>query len=272
MNQHPGIKTQRRNCPLCASVSAKPLAYGGDGWTTVSCTSCGMVYMPDVPDAGAFADEFEWSQTFAREQQARLERSPLLARASGATRARTKLFGKKHPMSFVRADIASGNIVDIGCGSGSYLTQHAQGFVLFGVDISPVLSAQADAAFAKTGGRAECAPAHVALKAFDSAFFDAAVLRSYLEHEIVPLEVLRELARTMKPGAVAVVKVPNYASLNRRIMGRKWCGFRFPDHVNYFTPQTLTAMAAKAGFSTHMRWRDRLPSADNMWAALRRTA
>jgi len=45
------------------------------------------------------------------------------------------------------------------------------------------------------------------------------------------------------------VRVPNFASLNRRVIGKKWCGFRYPDHVNYFTPVSLRALVAKAGFT-----------------------
>jgi hypothetical protein len=51
-------------------------------------------------------------------------------------------------------------------------------------------------------------------------------------------------------------------------MGRRWCGFRYPDHLNYFTPKTLVALAAKAGFETGFGLTGRLPTSDNMWAIL----
>jgi hypothetical protein len=31
-------------------------------------------------------------------------------------------------------------------------------------------------------------------------------------------------------------------------MGTKWCGWRFPDHVNYFTAASLRALAESVGF------------------------
>jgi predicted SAM-dependent methyltransferase len=96
------------------------------------------------------------------------------------------------------------------------------------------------------------------------------MLRSYLEHELNPLAVLQELHRTLQPGGVALIKVPNYASLNRRIMGRRWCGFRHPDHLNYFTPKTLRMIAERAGFEciTNPIWY--IPTNDNMRALLRK--
>ena len=64
------------------------------------------------------------------------------------------------------------------------------------------------------------------------------------------------------------MKVPNYGSLNRMVMGKRWCGFRYPDHLNYFTPRTLAAMADGAGFDTEWGATGRLPTSDNMWAVL----
>jgi hypothetical protein len=68
-----------------------------------------------------------------------------------------------------------------------------------------------------------------------------------------------------------LVKVPNYASWNRRLRGRRWCGSRWPDHVNYFTPATLAAAALAAGLEVErMTLLDRLPVSDSLYAVLRR--
>jgi glyoxylate reductase len=56
---------------------------------------------------------------------------------------------------------------------------------------------------------------------------DAVVMRSYLEHEPRAREVLAGVHAVLRTGGIAVVKVPNYASWNRRIMREGWCGFRF---------------------------------------------
>ena len=32
-------------------------------------------------------------------------------------------------------------------------------------------------------------------------------------------------------------------------MGPRWCGFRYPDHVNYFTNRSLRALAESLGYS-----------------------
>lgn len=258
-----------RRCPACRHTAHKPLRWGADGWKTAQCLSCTLVYTTEAPSHDALAETFEWSASFAAEAQARKRRSPLLARLDVATRWRTHLRRQTNPMDFVRPRLSGGAILDIGCGNGSYLATNASGYQLHGIDISPPLAKDADRLFSQTGGGAICAPAIVALAAMPSQSIDAAILRSYLEHEAEPLEVLRRLRKVLKVGGFAVVKVPNYASVNRLVMGRRWCGFRFPDHLNHFTPTTLTAMAARASFQAEWRWRDRLPTDDNMWCVLR---
>ena len=51
--------------------------------------------------------------------------------------------------------------------------------------------------------------------------------------------------------------------------GRRWCGYRWPDHVNYFTPRTLAATAERAGLAvTRMGLLDRSPLSDSLYAVL----
>jgi SAM-dependent methyltransferase len=148
------------------------------------------------------------------------------------------------------------------------LAEFPPSFIPFGIEISLRLAAAADDAFRKRGGCVINAPCVDGLPRFGGGFFAAAALRSYLEHEAEPLRVLRNLSHVLAPGGVAVVKVPNFASINRRVMGKRWCGFRYPDHLNYFTPKTLAAMAAEAGFATGFGMTGRIPTSDNIWAVL----
>ena len=52
-------------------------------------------------------------------------------------------------------------------------------------------------------------------------------------------------------------------------MLEKWCGFRHPDHVNYFTPETLVKTCKKAGYSKiKMGLFDKQVFSDSMYATL----
>jgi hypothetical protein len=91
-------------------------------------------------------------------------------------------------------------------------------------------------------------------------------MTSFLEHDINARDTLLAVKRVMRPDAKLVVKVPNYASWNRSIRAGRWCGFRFPDHVNYFTPTLLKRLLVETGFRVvRFGWLDRMPTSDTMW-------
>ena len=104
------------------------------------------------------------------------------------------------------------------------------------------------------------------------ASVDVVILSSFLEHECRPLELLTRLRPVLAAEGAVILKVPNFNCWNRLWRGRRWCGFRFPDHVNYFTPRTLRRLASEAGYTLSQGLRDRSPLSDNMYAVLRRAA
>ena len=96
-------------------------------------------------------------------------------------------------------------------------------------------------------------------------------MRSFLEHEREPLVLLGSAWSALRPGGAAIIKVPNYASFNRKLMGNRWCGFRFPGHVNYFTPESLRAMVESVGFQVEkFSLTDHFYLSDNMWMVVRK--
>jgi SAM-dependent methyltransferase len=142
-----------------------------------------------------------------------------------------------------------------------------------GVELSTELARLSNEALAPFGGHCEHASAVDGMARFAPGSVDVIVLSSFLEHEIAPLPLLRHCRTALRGAGVVLVKVPNHASWNRALRGPRWCGYRWPDHVNYFTPDTLQAMAEKAGLAVErMHWRDRLPLSDSLYAVLRRTA
>ena len=262
-----------RACPLCEHDNAAQPAsrYSHDIWEVKNCSRCGFVYIEKAPDYEALFSNMAWERTTKVEEQRRAVIRPFSYKFSKRTRWRLHILPRKKMHLLVEAHARPGNLIDLGCGDGGAMAKLNADFVPFGVEISKNLAASANEVFGARGGRAINAPSLEGLKEFPDAFFSAATLRSYLEHEMKPAPVLRELHRTLAPGAVAIVKVPNYGSLNRMVTGRKWCGFRYPDHPNYFTPGTLRAMAEGCGYRVWFGLTFRLPTSDNMYAVLTKT-
>jgi 2-polyprenyl-3-methyl-5-hydroxy-6-metoxy-1,4-benzoquinol methylase len=257
------------------------LGYAPAPWILKQCLETGMVYLANPPAYAELESDFAYEHTFAAETAARRRAEPLRYAISAAIKAaRARLMHRNKMLALVRREVLARQgavqVLDIGCGWGSLLEQLFDALpedarkrsVPHGLEISRSLAAISQRKFAALGGACVQGPAVAGLERMAEGSMDVISMASYLEHEIHPLEVLRLSRSRLKDGGVVVVKLPNYASWNRVLRGARWCGFRWPDHVNYFTPQTLAAMAQLSGFNVTMGRLDRQPFSDNMYALL----
>jgi SAM-dependent methyltransferase len=253
---HPtAVKT--RSCDVCGSSETRPLPhYSRAGWPVVACASCGFVYLHKVPGHEALVETFAWEKSFAEERRRRAGRS--WSRLDQATRWRLRPGKKLDTVLHMSTIGRSGNVLDIGCGGSCRLPP---GVTPYGIEISATLAAKADPLFRARGGYVVAGSGEEGLSTFADGFFSTILMRSYLEHEEHPRAVLTAAFAKLKPGGRVAIRVPNYGSLNRRVMGAQWCGFRFPDHVNYFTEGSLKALTTSVGF--RYRRRNRLMVLDD---------
>lgn len=267
-----GAQTYERSCPLCEADNTQAPAgpHSAGPWRVKRCLQCDFVYLENAPKYEILREAHSWNKSKELEKARRASSHPALNAVSMRTRWRLRLMRHRPvPLLLVR-HARPGNVIDLGCGTGKYLKDAPESYIPHGVEIGRDAALEANRNFEKRGGFAVNAPSLEGLRRFADGFFTAAVLRSYLEHEIRPAEVLSELRRALAPGGVAIVKVPNFACWNRRLLGNRWCGFRLPDHVNYFTPGTLREMGEKCGYRVWQGIRYRLPTSDNMYAVFTR--
>ncbi len=231
-----------------------------------------MVYLENPVEYSALAAAMAWEKTYAAEAEARRRRNPLLYRVARSPKAVwQRLLRRDKLVRWARRYFAPGPVLDIGCAGGHTLDRLPRQFVPYGIEISAELSRVAQQRFAPRGGRVVQGDALSALRQFDAGFFAGTIMTSFLEHEPEPRAVLAAAARVMRADSCLIVKAPNLASWNRTLRGARWCGFRFPDHVNYFTPLLLRRLVTGSGFRV-MRFGlfDRFPTSDNMWLVVRR--
>ncbi|MEM9196609.1 MAG: class I SAM-dependent methyltransferase [Pseudomonadota bacterium] len=237
----PALAPLLRACPACGGTARRDLpAYSRDHWVVAECAACSFVYLVNPPETVALEEDFAWEKTIRAEETRRKKDAPVMYGLDYASRLRTRLFRGDEAARYLRWFGAGAKVLDVGCGDGSRLRAP---LVPFGIEISRGLAEKADAAMRPLGGYCLQGSTLETIGRFPAGQFDAIVMRSYLEHETEPREVLNAAHRALKPGGRIYVKVPNYGSVNRRLTGRSWCGFRHPDHVNYFTLKSLTRMA-----------------------------
>lgn len=255
-----------RPCPQCGNGAFAPLlGYSAPPWQIVQCPACSFVYLRNPPAYKHLVSEFAWEKTRVAEVERRKARSPIRMWLDGMTRWRAGIYSPSIAGRLKRM-FAPGRVLDVGCGSGKKVPEP---FIPFGIEISEELCRAADAHMRTRGGRAANAPAVDGMKEFPDRYFTGILLRSFLEHEAQPKVLLEQCARVLAADGAIYVRVPNYGSLNRRLLGAKWCGFRYPDHVNYFTTRSLTFMAGDCGLNLKLLNPLRLPLDDNINAVLK---
>jgi SAM-dependent methyltransferase len=238
-----------RRCPHCDCDAPTLLPeYSSASWKIVSCQSCGFVYLRNPPKYEALVDEFAWEKTRDAEAKRRRRRRPIRKWLDEHTRWRSSIFRPSQATQLKRM-FKPGPILDVGCGAGREIPEP---FVPFGIEISRELAAEAQSYMCPRGGDAIHAPALEGIRRFDDNQFTGVMLRSFLEHEVEPKALLKEAARVLATDGRIYVRVPNFGSVNRRVSGAQWCGFRYPDHVNYFTTQSLRAMADGCGLQLRL--------------------
>lgn len=233
------------NCRACGSPETESL-FRIEGRSARRCLECTHVYLDVVhdPDSirGLYANYGNGGQnTYFEGIDEEVVRSldSYLARCEGAVRLPPKQV----------------SLLDIGCGNGTLLSRAlARGFTVAGIEISPPLAAEASR-------RAGCTVYEQFLTELDlpEASFDVVTMYDLIEHLQDPQLDLRQVFRVLKPGGVFFALTPNDEALVRRVSRCLYSlSFRlfegplrrlyYPDHLSYFTAESLARLLRGVGF------------------------
>lgn len=139
---------------------------------------------------------------------------------------------------------ASGKILDVGCGGGSYLYRLKEwGWDAYGVEPSETGVKQARSLGLNV------AHGMVEDGRFENNFFDVIHLSNVVEHLPKPKETFREIRRILKPEGIVYLTVPNTRSLVFWLFRENWYALDAPRHVISYSPKTLRRLAEATGFT-----------------------
>ena len=252
-----------RACPNCAETQAVKLpVYSRDEWDVVACDTCDMIYLQNPPAYTSLEEDFAWEKTYATEGEKRAKKRGSLKRMASAVRRLNYLLRPSENARYLRV-LGAGKILDVGCGD---VVRWKTPFIPFGIEISKVLAKRADEKMRALGGECRQGAGAPTIWDFPENHFDSIMMHSYLEHEVEVNEILRGAERCLKPGGKAFIRVPNFNSLNRKWSKDDWPGLRYPDHVNYFTVETLKSVASNAGLDFKLTNRHKIWLDDNIQA------
>jgi SAM-dependent methyltransferase len=276
-------------CPILGTeTEVEPTQYSREPWVVVRCRTTDLVFLANPPSYSQLAEQFAWEKTWQEESQRRRADQPIVSRLSSLAKLlKTTLLPRRDKMlSLVCQTVAQRKasrtirFLDIGCGGGTLMQKVQQRLqskgrqaIPMGIEVSKQLASIAQAKIAEFGGKVLVQGSVDGVMELETGGVDLVIMSSFLEHEFQPLRLFRELRRVLDPDGSIVLKVPNFACWNRIVRGRKWSGFRYPDHVSYFTPHTLAALAKEESYTVSRQGlRDKFPLSDNMYAVLKKAA
>ena len=132
-------------------------------------------------------------------------------------------YSRDHSLPIWRA---GGKLLDIGCGSGSYLNlARSLGWQTYGLDPDPAAAAVA------RGSGAIVADGTLDTAALPDAPFDAVTSMHSIEHARDPRRFLRQALALLRPGGFFYLQTPNFDSLMHRRYGADWYALELSRHL-----------------------------------------
>jgi 2-polyprenyl-3-methyl-5-hydroxy-6-metoxy-1,4-benzoquinol methylase len=220
-----------RGCPACGRRTAHAHLYAIRNCTILRCAACGL----GRTEAPSFDPERYYTDDYFTGQHA-----DGYADYRGAEAVLRREFART--VEFIRARRAGGRLLEVGCAYGFFLQEAKPFFEVAGIELA------ADAAVHARG-----AGLHVLTGVADEATlaglgsFDVIVMLDVIEHLPDPLDLLRLLGRHLAPGGIVVITTGDFASLVARLLGKHWRLMTPPQHLWFFTPESLSRMARAAG-------------------------
>jgi SAM-dependent methyltransferase len=233
---------QPGGCPLCATERMRALMHVYDhrrktprwDYHVVRCEGCGLLYrhprirpdrLGDLYSSGKYAAFLGGKYTRKRITRYEVAMAP---------------FGRL---------FASGDgrrLLDFGCGNGLFLEiAHGRGFDPYGVDLAEDAVA---AARSRPSGRNAHHGSPSEVPEIAAGGFDVITMWSVLAHLAEPVDDLTMLRRLLAPDGVLLLLTVNAGSLKLRRQLETWGGFT-PNHLAFFSPETLQRLLARAGFA-----------------------
>jgi 2-polyprenyl-3-methyl-5-hydroxy-6-metoxy-1,4-benzoquinol methylase len=147
----------------------------------------------------------------------------------------------EHLLDLIGARVASGRLLDVGCGHGLLLDEaRSRGYETVGLELSRSAARHAREALG-LDVREQPVESFIDLDGFD-----VVVLADVIEHLDDPVAAVDRCAGLLRPGGVLCVVTPDPSSVTARIAGRRWWGF-VPAHACLLPRATLRELLSARG-------------------------
>jgi 2-polyprenyl-3-methyl-5-hydroxy-6-metoxy-1,4-benzoquinol methylase len=245
--------------PKPQSHSGRTVANKG-AYRVIDCLPCGFKHLHPLPSAKELSEFYEKdylplikqggrAQEIRRQMEGGREAKAEIRWLKAALYKDIDWIASRHiPRSPVR------RLLDIGSGTGEFLKfMNARGWR--GMGIEPSRDAYRRSRREGLDVRPQSLEGFMAKNRRAPGAFDLVTLLNVLEHVPHPKDFLTAAKRLLKPGTgILCVRVPNdfnaFQAFAEKKSPRRLWWVAIPDHLNYFSVESLTALLNSIGLST----------------------
>lgn len=218
-------------CPACARATVHRKLYSKNACDILQCSACGLGradcagfdlhnYYTDAYFSGAHPDgyaDYRGSEPVLRREFART-------------------------VQFIRGLREGGRLLEIGCAFGFFLEEARRFYDVTGIEV-----ADSAVAFCQSRGLAVINGVAEESTLRQLGTFDVIVLLDVIEHLPDPRSSLALCRKHLNPGGIIVISTGDFASIYTRLAGRNWRLMTPPQHLWFFTPESMRRLSHSLG-------------------------
>jgi 2-polyprenyl-3-methyl-5-hydroxy-6-metoxy-1,4-benzoquinol methylase len=220
-------------CPACRKITTHSLRYRTNGCDIWRCESCGLGraetsgFDPSAYYTGGYFSG-QCSDGYSDYRAA----EPVLRREFARS------------VEFVHGLCGGGRLLDLGCAYGFFLKEAQRYF-----DVSGIELAEEAAEHCRRSGLKVLSGVPDEANMGRVGQVDVITLFDVIEHLPHPHETLALCDRYLKLGGIIVITTGDFASPVARLAGAKWRLMTPPQHLWFFTKESISRMSASLGLS-----------------------
>jgi SAM-dependent methyltransferase len=204
------------------------------GYVVAQCESCGTRFVPEGLVELPRYDEAYFAGACGEGGYGGYVADRALVRANFERRVRWLL-----PLA------AGRRLLDVGAAYGLLVEAAARaGFDAIGVEPAPGC-----AAFARRELGVEVRTGRIEDVELAPEAFDVVTMFDVIEHLADPAAAVRRVRTLLRPGGLLVVETGDREAALARVMGSSWYFYDPPQHVTFFSRESLEGMLLRAGFT-----------------------
>lgn len=230
------------SCPACKNSRLKfvqtirDFSVSQEDFAVWECADCTLRFTQDIPDQASIARYYQ-SANYVSHNDTRKGIVNLLYHW-----VRRFTLGAKRRLLVRVTKRKSGNLLDIGAGTGAFLYEMRKaGWQVTGLEPDP-------------GARSIAKEKHQlilleadALYKLETGKYDAVTLWHVLEHVHPLQEYLQVISQLLKQDGRLIVAVPNYTAGDADVYQQFWAAYDVPRHLYHFSPQAMKQLMQAHG-------------------------